>query len=61
MAVELVWSPQAPADVRLSARMPVETPFVILYELVPDTDDGPVDRVELVRVVHSRQDLPGLF
>jgi toxin ParE1/3/4 len=48
-------------DIRQAARMLVETPFVILYETVPDTDEGPIDSVEIVRVLNSRQDLPNLF
>ncbi|MBZ9702440.1 MULTISPECIES: type II toxin-antitoxin system RelE/ParE family toxin [unclassified Mesorhizobium] len=30
-------------DIRSSARMLVETPFLLLYETIPDTDDGPVE------------------
>lgn len=48
-------------DVRHTMRMLVEAPFIILYETIPDMDDGPVDVVEIVRVIHSRRDLPGLF
>jgi toxin ParE1/3/4 len=48
------------ADIRPSTRMLVEVPYVILYETVPDTDDGPIDRVEIVRVVSSRRDLLSL-
>lgn len=48
-------------DIRMAMRMLVETPFVILYEISPDTDDGPVNAVEIVRIVNSRQDLPNLF
>jgi toxin ParE1/3/4 len=48
-------------DLRPSARMLVETPFVILYETHPDTDEGVVQVVEIVRVVNGRQDLPSLF
>ncbi len=44
-------------DVRPSARMVVEAPFVMLYETIPDTDDGPVDSVVIVRVVDGRRDL----
>jgi len=34
---------------------------VILYETIPDTDDDPVDHVEIVRVVDGRRDLRSLF
>jgi len=39
--------------------MLVEAPFVLLYETIPDTDDGPVEWV--VRVVDGRRDLNRLF
>jgi toxin ParE1/3/4 len=48
-------------DIRPAARMLVEAPFLILYETIPDTDDGPVEAVEIVSVVNGRQDLPSLF
>jgi toxin ParE1/3/4 len=48
-------------DIRPTVRMLVETPFVILYETSPNSDEGPIDIVEIVRVVNSRQDLPNLF
>lgn len=44
-----------------TARMLVEAPYVILYETRPNTDEGPVDMVEIVRVVDGRRDLPALF
>ena len=48
-------------EIRSSARMLVEQPYVILYETIPDTDDGPIDHVEIVRVVDGRRDLLSLF
>ena len=48
-------------DIRATVRMLVETPFVILYETVPDADAGPVISVEIVRIVNGRQDLRSLF
>lgn len=48
-------------DIRPSARMLVEAPFIFLYETMPDTDDGPVEWVEIVRVVDGRRDLSRLF
>ena len=48
-------------EIRPSARMLVEHPYVILYETVPDTDEGPIDHIEIVRVVDGRRDLPSLF
>jgi len=38
-----------------------EGPYLILYETRPDTDDGPVDEVEIVRVVDGRRDLQNLI
>jgi len=44
-----------------SARMLVEAPYVILYETIPDTDDGDIHTVEIVRVMDARRDLAALF
>ncbi|WP_407522985.1 type II toxin-antitoxin system RelE/ParE family toxin [Methylobacterium oryzisoli] len=44
-------------DIHASARVLVEAPYLILYETVPDTDDGPVTRVEIVTVVDGRRSL----
>ena len=44
-----------------SARMLVEAPYVILYHTNPDTDEGPVETVEIVRVVDGRRDLAAMF
>lgn len=48
-------------EIRPAARILVESPYLILYETIPDTDDGPVERVEIVRVVDGRRDLASLF
>jgi len=48
-------------DIRPSARMLVEGPYLILFETHPDTDEGPIDRVEIVRVVDGRRNLTALF
>lgn len=48
-------------EISPAARMLVEAPFVILYETIPDTDEGPVHTVEIVRVVDGRRDLTTLF
>lgn len=48
-------------DIRPATRMLVEAPYVILYETIPDSDSGPVDRVEIVRVVDGRRNLLSLF
>lgn len=44
-------------DIRPKARMLVERPYLILYELTPDTDQGTVELIEIVRVVDGRRDL----
>lgn len=41
--------------------MMVEAPYVILYENMPDTDDGEIHTVEIVRVVDGRRDLSAVF
>ena len=48
-------------DIRPSVRMLVEGPYLVLYETHPDTDEGPVDKVDIVRVVDGRRDLPELY
>jgi toxin ParE1/3/4 len=48
-------------EIRPSTRILVEGPYLILYETHPDTDAGPVAEVEIVRIVHGRRDVPGLF
>ena len=48
-------------DISPPARMLVEAPYLILYEIFPDTDDGPIDQVEIVRVVDGRRNLLSLF
>ncbi|WP_363791155.1 hypothetical protein [Mesorhizobium sp.] len=48
-------------DIRPSTRMLVAAPFLLLYETIPDTDDGLVEQVEIVRVVDGRRDLSRLF
>jgi len=47
-------------DIRPNTRILVERPYVILYRTIPDADDGPIDRVIIVRVVDGRRDLSGL-
>jgi toxin ParE1/3/4 len=48
-------------DIRASVRMLVEGPYLILFETQPDTDEGPIDEVRIVRVVDGRRDLKRLF
>jgi toxin ParE1/3/4 len=49
------------SDIRPSMRMLVEAPYLILYRTDPDTDEGPVGTVEIIRVVDGRRDLSGIF
>jgi toxin ParE1/3/4 len=49
------------SDIRPSMRMLVEAPYLILYRTDPDTDEGPVGTVEIVRVIDGRRDLGGIF
>ncbi len=49
------------ADIRPPMRVLVEWPYIIFYETTPDSDSGPIDRVEIVRVIDGRRDLPSLF
>ncbi len=48
-------------DIQPSLRILLEGPYLILYQTRPDTDDGPVSEVEIVRVVDSRRDLTRPF
>jgi toxin ParE1/3/4 len=49
------------SDIRPATRMLVEGPYLVLYETHPDTDEGPVDAVEIVRVVDGRRNLTSLL
>jgi toxin ParE1/3/4 len=49
------------SDIRPSMRMLVESPYLILYRTDPDTDEGSVGIVEVIRVVDGRRDLGGMF
>ncbi|MCF4129274.1 type II toxin-antitoxin system RelE/ParE family toxin [Methylobacterium sp. SyP6R] len=44
-------------DIRPTARVLVEPPYLILYEITPDTDDDPVDAIQIVAVLDGRKDL----
>jgi toxin ParE1/3/4 len=47
--------------IQRAMRMLVEYPYLILYETHPNTDQGPIDEVEIVRVVDGRRDLTNWF
>jgi toxin ParE1/3/4 len=48
-------------DIRPAVRILLEGPYLILYQTHPDTDEGPVDEVEVVRVIDGRRDLTRPF
>ena len=48
-------------EIAPTARMLVEGSYLILYELHPDSDDGPVERVEIVRVADGHRELSRIF
>lgn len=44
-------------EIAPSTRMLVEGVYLILYETHPDTDEGLVEAIEIVRIVHGHRDL----
>ncbi len=48
-------------EIRPSARMLVEGPYLILYETHPDSDEGGIDEIEIVRIIDGRRSLKHLF
>jgi toxin ParE1/3/4 len=44
-----------------STRVLIEGPYLILYENDPDTEEGPLNRIEIVRIVDGRRDLTRSF
>ena len=48
-------------DIHPAARILIEGPYLILYRTRPDTDDGKISEVEIVRVVDGRPDLTRPF
>lgn len=48
-------------DIAPGLRMLADRPYLILYRLTPDTTEGPVAAVEIIRVVDGRRDLKALF
>lgn len=49
------------SDIRPVVRMLVEGPYLILYEAHPDSDEGPIQSVEIVRIVDGRRNLKNLL
>jgi toxin ParE1/3/4 len=48
-------------DIRPAARMLFGGHYLVLYQTRPDTDEGPIDAVAIVRVADGRRDLTSLF
>jgi toxin ParE1/3/4 len=48
-------------DIRISTRVLVQGPYLLLYETHPDTDDGAIESIVIVRVVDGRRDLTAPF
>lgn len=48
-------------DIQPAARILLEGRYVILYQTHPDTDEGPIDEVVIVRVLDGRRDLTRPF
>jgi toxin ParE1/3/4 len=48
-------------DIRPTRRMLVEARYLLLHRTDPDTDDGAIDAVEIVRVLDGRRDIGGVF
>lgn len=44
-----------------TTRVLMERPYLILYETHPNSDDAPVETVEVVRVIDGRRDLTAIF
>jgi toxin ParE1/3/4 len=49
------------SDIAEGARLLIERHFLILYETHPNTDEEPVEAVEIVSIVDGRRDLTELF
>lgn len=48
-------------EIASAARMLVEGSYLILYETHPDSDEEPIEAVEIVRIVHGHRDLSHIF
>jgi toxin ParE1/3/4 len=48
------------SEIRPPMRILVEGPYLILYETRPDTDEGRITSVEVVRIVDGRRNLRNL-
>lgn len=48
-------------EIQPKTRMLIEGAYLILYETHPDSDEGVIDEVEIVRIVDGRRKLKQLF
>lgn len=48
-------------DIVGGVRVLTEGPYLVIYEITPDTDEGQVDAVTIVRIVDARRNLRRLF
>lgn len=48
-------------DIAPTTRVLIEGSYLVLYELHPDTDEGLIESVEIVRIVDGRRELSRLF
>ena len=48
-------------DIRPSTRILVERTYVILCRTMPDSDEGPIKTIVIIRIVDGRRDLPSLL
>ena len=48
-------------EIAPGARLLVEGRYLILYQTHPDINDGPIESVEIVRLVHGHRDLQDVF
>jgi toxin ParE1/3/4 len=48
-------------EIAPSARMLAFGMYLVLYKTTPDSDEGGVESVEIVRVVHGHRDLSHIF
>jgi toxin ParE1/3/4 len=47
-------------DIAPSARILIRNPYLVLYETHPDSDEGPIAAVEIVRIIDGRRNLKNL-
>jgi toxin ParE1/3/4 len=48
-------------DIARSARVLTHGSYLVLYETHPDTDEGTIHDIEIVRIVHGMRDLADVF